>query len=250
MGRADFVGSEHGLERLAAGVRNFSKAMRMVLSRNHLTHEKMVKLSKWCNPWGETWLSTSQISYLRTGTLKKAGPQTLDALGQVNLRLAEAAGDKSPAVRALPDFGKIPIPLPEDVFFLRHPESHEPLDAGGLYLLWLGRLVPEDIGGDSHISDMEARRLSANISRIVQAWARDNKLTLNQAMETAITAYGAKEEGRRQLLKMVIVGFEVYTGEDLEKELSDLGKMLGLLDKSEPVKETDVRERLYKLPKE
>lgn len=250
MARADFVGSEHGLERLAAGVNNFSKAMRMVLSRNYLTHEKMVKLSRWCNPWGETWLSTSQISYLRTGTLKKAGPQTLDALGQVNLRLAEAAGDKSPAVCALPDFGKIPIQLPEEIFFLRHPESHEPLDSGGLYLVWLGRLIPEGIGAESHISDMEARRLSANISRIVQAWARDNKLTLNEAMEQAITAYGAKEEARRQKLKLVIVGFEVYTGEDLEKELVDLGKMLGIIDAKEPIKETEVRERLYKLSKD
>jgi hypothetical protein len=252
MARSDFVGSEHGLDRLAGGIQTFSKAVRMLLARNNLTHEQLVKLSQWCNPWGLTWLSTSQVSYLRTGTLKKAGPQTLDALGQVNLRLAQAAGANSTAIEGLPDFGPIPstLGLPEEPFYWRHPVSHEPLDAGGLYLMWIGRVVPEALEGDGHISDMEARRLSANLSRIVQGWARDRRLTIAQALEQGLTAYGVVEESRRQRLRAVVVGFEVFTGEELDLELPALGAMLGTLDGNGPIDPSDVRERLYRLPRD
>jgi len=251
MARSDFSGSEHGLDRLAGGIVMFSRAVRMLLARNNLTHEQLVKLSQWSNPWGMTWLSTSQVSYLRTGQLKKAGPQTIDALGQVNLRLAQAAGAVSPGVDNLPDFGPLPstLGLPDEPFFLRHPDSHEPLDAGGLYLVWIGRLTPEAIE-EGHISDMEGRRLSGNLSRIVQGWARDRKLTIGQALEQALTAYGVVEESRRQRLKSVVVGFEVFTGAELDQELPALGAMLGALDGDGPIDPSDVRERLYRLPKD
>lgn len=250
MSRQNFAGSEYGLDRLAGGIRIFSKSIRMLLSRNELTHEELVALSKWCNPWGETWLSTSQVSYLRTGSLKKAGPQTIDALGQINLRLAEAADDTSPIVKALPSFGKLPFKLPQDIFYLRHPESHEPLDAGGLYLVWIGRLIPEGLDHDGHISDMEARRLSHNISRVVQGWARDNRLTLSAAMDHILTAYGAPEENRRKMLRCVVAGLEVYSGDELTDELPSIGKVLSALDGNVEILPGDVRERLYKLPRD
>lgn len=123
MARKDFCGTEYGPDRLEQGIKTFSRSVAMLLARNGFTHEKFVEFSKWCNPWGSTWLSTSQVSYLRTGKLDKAGPKTLDALGQINLRLAEAAGNKSPIVKALPDFGSAPLALPDEPFFLRHPES-------------------------------------------------------------------------------------------------------------------------------
>ena len=251
MARSDYAGSEHGLDRLAGGIVVFSRAIRMLLARNGQTHEQLVKLSQWANPWGLTWLSTSQVSYLRTGQLKKAGPQTIDALGQVNLRLAQFAGASSAAVTDLPDFGPMPgtLGLPEEPFYLRHPVSHEPLDAGGLYLCWLGRLQPECLE-EGHISDMEARRLSGNLSRIVQGWARDRKLTIGQALEQALAAYAVAEERRCQRLKSVVVGFEVFTGEDLDAELPALGAMLGALDGDGPIAAADVRERLYRLPRD
>jgi len=251
MTRSDYASSEYGLDRLAGGIVVFSRAVRMLLARNGLTHEQLVKLSQWCNPWGLTWLSTSQVSYLRTGQLRKAGPQTLDALGQINLRLAQAAGASSAAVADLPDFGPIPaaLGLPVEPFFLRHPVSHEPLDAGGLYLVWIGRLQPECLE-EGHISDMEARRLSGNLSRIVQGWARDRKFTIAQALEQALTAYGVVDEGRRQRLRSVVVGFEVFTGSDLDQELPALGAMLGALDGDGPIAAADVRERLYRLPRD
>ena len=223
----------------------------MLLGRNDLTHEEMVRLSKWACPWGENWLSTSQISYLRTATTKKAGPQTIDALGQVNLRIAEAAGDKSPLVRQLPDFGRMPFKLPGEPFYLRCPDSHDPLDAGGIFMMWIGRLTPEGLDEDAHISDMEARRLSGNLSRIVQSWARDEKMMLSDAMVEAVDAYSVRETKRQQKLKAVVAGFDVFTGEELSDELSDLGKLLGVLvDGDGPIPASAVRERLYRLPKD
>lgn len=243
------MGAEHGSERLAKGIQTASRAMRMLLSRNSLTHEELVRLSKWCNPWGQNWLSTSQISYLRTATTKKAGPQTLDALGEINLRLAEAAGDQSPTVLQLPDFGRIPIKLPAEPFFLRDPRTREPMDAGGFFLMLVGRLTPEGLN-DGHISDKEARRLSDNVSRIVQAWARDRRLLLSDAMRQALEAYDVEESAREQKLRMVITGLEVWNGEQLSEELEDLGKMLGVLDGDGPIPASEVRERLYRTPKD
>lgn len=250
MARADFLGTEFGPDRLEAGVTTMRRCVSMLLARNGFTHEKFVEFSKWCNPWGQGWLSTSQVSYLRTGKLDKAGPKTLDALGQINLRLAEAAGDKSPIVQELPDFSdtRIPVKLPEQPFFLRHPISFEPLDTGGLYLIWIGRLRPEGLDQD-HISDMEARKLSTHISQIVQAWARDHQLMLSEAIDVAINFYSVTDKKRQQKPKEVIFGFSSYTGEELVEELMNLGQMLGALDGDGPIKPEDVRDRLYDLPR-
>lgn len=252
MSREDFIGSEHGLDRLAKGVQALSKSVRMLLLRNDLTHEELVRLSQWCNPWGMTWLSTSQISYLRTGAITKAGPRTLDALGQINLRLAQAAGNTSPRVRQLYDFGPIPssLGLPAEPFYLSHPSSQDPLDAGDLYMVMLGRLDPHGLD-DGAISDMEARRLSGNLARIIQSWARDQRLTIAQAMDRLLECYPVKEQARRNRLRMVAVGFEEYTGEALGEELQALGELLGtLVDTSTPIQAGDVRERLYQLPRD
>jgi len=251
MARADFSGTEHGLDRLAKGIQTFSKSLRMLLARNNLTHEELVRLSQWCNPWGMTWISTSQVSYLRTATTKKAGPQTIDALGQVNLRLAQAAGSASPEVLALEDFGPIPesFNLPLEPYYLRHQGSKDPLDAGGLFLVWIGRLTPDDLG-EGHISDMEARRLSANLSRIVQGWARDKRLTLAEALRVALVGYGVEDERRQQRLKAVVVGFETFTGAELVAEIPALAAMLNAIDGNDQIEPATVRERLYRLPRD
>lgn len=250
MSREDYIDSRYGSERLAGGIVTFSKAMKMFLSRNELTHEKLVELSKWANPWGQTWLSTSQVSNLRTGQLKKAGPQTLDCLGQINLRIAQIAGDQGAQVLELPDFGLMPSNIkPVDPYYLKHPATGDPLDAGGMFLMWIGLLTPEGIGSN-HISDQEARKLSQNIERIVQAWARDRRLTLRDAMDAAIIGYGIEDKTRQQKLKNVICGFDTYSGEELAEELTALGEMLGLIDNDEPVKFDDVLARLYRVPKD
>jgi hypothetical protein len=58
------------------------------------------------------------------------------------------------------------------------------------------------------------------------------------------------EERRRQRLRSVVVGFEVYSGGDLDQELPVLGAMLGALDGDGPIDPADVRERLYRLPRD
>lgn len=252
MSRKDWGTPEHGLDRLAAGIQTFSKAVRMLLARNDLTHHGIVRLSQWCNPWGMTWLSTSQVSNLRTGGLRRVGPQTLDALGQINLRLAQKAGATGLLIDALPPFGPIPdeFDLPDEPFYLRRQDGNqEPLDAGGLFMVWIGRLKPAGVGEDGHISDMEARRLSGNLSRIVQSWARDRRLTIGEALEEVLRGYPA-DEFRRKRLKAVAVGFEVFSGEQLTEELPALGAMLGSLDGDGAIEASNVRERLYRLPRD
>lgn len=40
MSRSEFVGAEYGSQRLANGITTFSKALKMLLARNNLTHEE------------------------------------------------------------------------------------------------------------------------------------------------------------------------------------------------------------------
>jgi hypothetical protein len=75
-------------------------------------------------------------------------------------------------------------------------------------------------------------------------------LTIAQALEQALTAYGVVDESRRQRLRSVVVGFEVFAGAELSDELPALGAMLGALDGGDPIGVGDVRERLYRLPRD
>jgi hypothetical protein len=90
-------------------------------------------------------------------------------------------------------------------------------------MVWLGRLLPEDMDGDGHISDMEAKKLSANFSRIIQGWARDRRLTLTDAMARVLENYDSGDDIRQKTLKSVIAGLDVWSGEQLNQELPALG---------------------------
>lgn len=122
MTREDWIGVEHGATRHDHGSYILSKALRMLLARNNLTHVELARLSAWCVPWGQSWLSLSQISYVRTGKIQTIGKRTMECLMWVNLRLAAAAGNRCTQVvemLAKYDFGPIPndFNLPEEPFF-------------------------------------------------------------------------------------------------------------------------------------
>ncbi len=224
--------SADGLARLDHGRQVFAKAIKTLLLRNDLSHAELKVLSEWANPGTPGWLSTSQISYLRTGRLKAIGPRTIDALGQLNLHLAHLAGDDSPDVKAL----EKPAPLPNSLkgrlkrpFYLRHPSTGLPLNAGDLSMIWLGRLEPQGLADDG-VSAREARRLSEELSIWLQKWCQQEGLLLTQGMTHIVDAYGVKEKARRDALRAVVTGMRVYEPEELVSEREALARMLQTLN--------------------
>jgi hypothetical protein len=225
-----------GLARLDNGRQVFAKAMKTLLLRNDLSHAELKVLSEWANPSTPGWLSTSQISYLRTGRLKAIGPRTIDALGQLNLHLAKLAGDDSPDVRELPK----PPPLPNSLkgrlerpFFLRHPETGLALNAGDLSMIWLGRLDPKDLADDG-VSSREARRISEALSIWLQKWCMREGVLLTQGMPQILDAYGVKEKARKDALRSVATGMRVFEPEELLSEREALARMLQTLNGGTP----------------
>ena len=228
--------SADGLARLDHGRQVFAKAMKTLLLRNDLSHAELKVLSEWANPSTPGWLSTSQISYLRTGRLKAIGPKTIDALGQLNLHLAKLAEDDSPDVREMPK----PPPLPSSLkgrlqrpFFLRHPETGLAMNSGDLAMMWLGRLEPQGLADDG-VSAREARRISEALSIWLQKWCMREGVLLTQGMPQILDAYGVKEKVRKEVLRSVASGMRVYEPEELLSEREALARMLQTLNGGTP----------------
>lgn len=239
---------EAGRKRHAEGRQAFSRLIRQLLFRNHFSHQNLRDLSEWANPDGPNWLSTSQISYIRTGRLQAIGPRTIDALAQANLALARLSGDDSREAMTtahLPGPPRKLRPLLEAPWFLRHPETQMPMDAGDLYRVWLGRLDPAK-AASYEFSDDEAAQVSQSIRDAVQQWAQGQGLTLAAAKGRILAAFPSDEPARLERLMWVLSGFEVYSGEQLHDELQALAIMVATLRGIEPERsESDLLDALY-----
>jgi hypothetical protein len=221
----------NGVARLERGRRVFSKAIKTLLVRNDLSHAELKTLSAWANPGASSWLSTSQISYLRTNRMKSIGPRTIDALGQLNLHLAHLAGDDSPDVTALPK----PPPLPtvfagrlEHPWFLRAETTGLAMNAGDLYQVWLGRMAPLELS-EGGISQREARQISERLAVFVQQWCANSGLLMVQGMPKLMASYPVTQKARQDRLRMVLAGLDVYTAEELQDEQEALAQLLAVL---------------------
>lgn len=245
MARQDFASYQYGQGRLDLGVQMIQKCMLALLKRNDLKHEGLAKFCRWANPWSEQWMSTSQISNLRTGKLLKPGPQTWFALGETNLRIAQIAGDRSPSVLALPDFGPVPLSirrlLPDNPWFLRHPVTKEPLTRTGLSGVFLGEIIPDGFG-DDEISQEDASALSIAILAMFDNWVKRRDLKYGPALRQALAAYGDQDQGSLQRIREVLEGEYVFTPEEVTKELQACSGMVALfLGSDELLSVDDVR---------
>lgn len=244
MTRQDFAQYEYGQGRLDFGVQMVQRCILSLLKRNNLRHEGLNKFCRWANPWAEQWMSTSQISNLRTGKILKPGPQMWFALGEANLRIAQVAGDKSSAVLALPDFGPMPISirklLPDEPWFLRHPVTREPLTRTGLCGVFLGEIIPDGFGDDQVTQD-DATALSGAMYAMFDDWVKRKKLRYGQALREALAAYGDQSESGLQKIREVLEGEDVFTAEEITDELQACSGMVALfLGSDEPLSADDV----------
>ena len=219
-----------------------SKVLKALLQRNKLSHATLKVFHDWAEPGQRTWISTSQMSGLRTGKLKAPGPRAFDSLGQINLRLAQLAGVDSPQVRLLSD---LPIGLPNEVKHLREsawcarrPDDGSPMDAGDLFLVWLGRLDPEiqEIG----YSDREARAICERIALVAQAWLAERSLLPSQGRSQIEDLSPIESRVDKEKLWSALMGGPALTGDELATLESSVRALVGRLSPSgEPLTERD-----------
>lgn len=224
------------VDRLETGRALFARLLKTLLNRNAFTHADLKAFHDWACPGARTWLSTSQISGLRTQKLKAPGPRAFDALGQINLRLAELAGSTSPDARDLQPLGPLPSSLKRvesTAWFASHPRSRLPLTAGDLFMVWLGRLDPE-LEDDSY-SDRQARAICERLAIHVQGWMLQQGLLPINAREQIESIYPVASQSRRDRLWSMLMAGSPLNGEQLLAERDDLMQLLGALSCGRPI---------------
>lgn len=216
-------------ERLASGRVNFSRMVVTLLLRNGLSHAELKMLSEWASPDSPSWLSTSQISYLRTGILKSIGPKTVDALGQLNLALAHLAGDDSERSKPFAKLPRLPSrfkAMLDHPFFIRDPETKLPMHQGDLYRVWIGRLKPDESALKT-LSQEEAITISKKICVKLQRWCAERQLLLTEGLPQILKAYPYRDNKKRvELFSHVAAGVAFYTPEQIEEEIDGISETL------------------------
>lgn len=221
------VPNHEGNARLDRGRQIFARAIRGLIHRNDLSHDDLRAFSQWACPWGQDWLSKSQLSLLRRGKMQAPGAKIFDALGQINLRLAQLSGDDGPEVDALPPLPSPPRDLIDRIdhpFYLRHQQTGLALTAGDLYMVWLGRMIPRDLTLDP-FTTAQAVQLSEAISVAAQRWAAAQGMLLTQAMPKLLELYGVPDGVRQSKLKSVIFGMATYSPSQLMDEVEAIANL-------------------------
>lgn len=215
-------------------------AMRLLLEQNGLSHTDMQDFYRWCCPDRATWFNRSQISTLRNMKLPKPGPQIFVALSQINLRLAQLAGDDSPPVKALAPLGPLPASLwhlkdpDHKPFFITNPETGWPMGLGELYRLFCGELEMEGERWQnlpSLYTDDDGEQISGRLAVWAQRWMVKEGLIPLEARQRIMDAYPVKEVSRQKRLWDVILGGTTYGGRELREEADALRFLVGTLDR-------------------
>jgi hypothetical protein len=217
-----------GAERLVAGRETFSRAITLLLTRNHLSHAQLSAAASWASPETPGWLSTSQISYYRTQHNKILGPKPADALGQLNLALAMLAGDDSESAQAMKHLGRPPIDLRQqlrDPFYLRMPETLLPMNAGDLFMVWIGRMVPHELTAEPAADPVA---FSAQFSEACQDWFVREGKSLREGMRMLLEHYPVEDQSRIARLQSVVAGLSTWSAEQITEELEVLAVTLGV----------------------
>jgi hypothetical protein len=239
-----------GLVREASGKQQLGLALRMLLTRNGLSHGKLKAFYEWGSPGQGSWLATSQISYVRTGAgTKGVGSRVLDALGQANLHLALLAGDDSPEVVALPNPGLLPDEfelLRGRAWFLRHPLTGLAMNAGDLFMVLMGRLIPAELDRFAGFSERECRKLSEALALLGQQWCAERGLLLLQGFPQLIKMYPVESKIRQDRLRLILAGVEVFAPEQFTDELQALGILVGaILGKDNALTPAELLDQLH-----
>ena len=117
---------------------------------------------------------------------------------------------------------------PDEPFWLEHPVTGLPLNAGDLFMVWLGLLPLAGVAAKPTAEG--AASLSRWISRHCQQWCADRGRLLSDGLPELLRAYPSRDPGRIAKLKAVVAGLDSYDVDALTAELVDLAAMVRTLN--------------------
>jgi hypothetical protein len=215
-------------QRYQDGLDTFTRAFRALMARNGLSNQNLEDLANWAYPEQRSWLGSGQISMLRNGQYLRPGPKIFDSLGQLNLALAWLSGCDRGEAAAMATLNLKRPPVrpwePDEPFWLAHPVTGLPLNAGDLFLTWIGRLQITGIAAKP--TEEAAASMSRWLSRHCQQWCADRGKLLSDGLPELLQAYPSRDPGRIATLKAVIAGLNDYSVDELTVELVDLAALV------------------------
>lgn len=171
----------HNHPQFRVGRDRLARAVRLLLSRNKLSHQELADLAQWAAEDEERagWLNKSQVSTLRNSRLPKPGPQLFLALGTLNEALARL-GREAPSKPLPPALRKLAVaPGP---WFLEHPSTGAPCDAGDWFRIYAGLLSHPELDQLPEVfSDRDAVIASERLALLAQHWMVDQRLMVADA---------------------------------------------------------------------
>lgn len=209
-----------GDQRRDAGRGHFTAVLSFMLK--DVSHPEMALLADWAtNEPG--CLHTSQLSHLRNQRMRMLGVKSLDALGRINISAHAFKTDRKGAFRSL-DTASTTTRIEEilDRFDpVLNPETGEPLDAGGLMMVYLGYLeLPELVPAEA-IEDAALAAAAKRLGGWVEDLLEEKGLKFRDGLALIKAKWPGSNDGRDQFCQ-VVAGMADYTTEQLRTDLDNI----------------------------
>ena len=210
----------------------------LLLRENNLSHANMQDLYRWSCPETASWFASSQVSSLRNANLSKPGAQLFMAVAEINLRLAQLAGDDGPAVKALSKCGLLPPKLKHlresKPFYVANPETGLAMDVGDIFRMYCGKLHIDSSQFEKQrktYTELEAKELSGQLAVWAQRWMVKQGLIPLLARTQLMDQYPVKDKSRQDQLWEVILGQDEFTAKQLVEEADSLRFLIGGIER-------------------
>lgn len=226
------VDQPHNHPLFRVGRDRLARAIRLLLARNDLSHKELADFAAWAAVDDEqsTWLNKSQISTLRNSRLPKPGPQLFMALGTLNQALARLGQGQpvKPLPQQLRKLAAEPGP-----WFLAHPATGAPCDAGDWFRIYAGLLAHPDLDDLPEVFTAEdASVASERLSLLAQRWMLERRLLLADARREI--------EAISPRLWRVVIGEHRLSTSELADERDALRFLVAKLQSSEALTVRDL----------
>lgn len=236
MGRPGYGGGmehqehPHNHPQFVLGRQRLARAVRLLLSKNDLSHQELDTFAGWCapDPQSGQWLAKSQISTLCNAKLPKPGLQIFLSLARINQALASLSKGEPKGRPLPPKLRRLAVdPGP---WFLAHPITGEPCDVGDWCRIACGELTTDELEDLPEIYSQETAAIaSEKLSLLAQGWMVQQKLTWARGREEVSAIYRTSDRARRERLLAVLAGDQRFTGAELDEDRDALRFLVGHL---------------------
>jgi len=202
--------------RVEEGSLAFAKWFTRVMDDNGWSHPQMVSLCKAVTA-DKAFLHSSQIAGLRAARLKSPGPRSFVALEFLWY------GIERYQQHLEGQFGRL-APLVESASIMRDPNG-KPASTGYMLEVFSGlRPAPIDLT-TTFYTDREAKVLSNNAARLVRRLMVVADLDPIFDLEVIVSRFPGDIEDKNKF-KALLMGQQVWGGEDVDAQIASLSKLL------------------------